>query len=487
MTWGDNLGLANLRNYVDGAFVPPAGDLYLENSEPATGVPICRVPLSDSTDVAAAVAAARSSQPSWGALSPSERADWLDQIANSLENCKEEIAALESRDTGKPISLARNMDADRSVSNFRFFAGLLREREQEVFEMPDATNYVIHKPVGVGCLITPWNLPLYLLSWKVAPAIGMGNAVVCKPSELTPLTADLLMRVIDEVGLPRGVVNLVHGDGAGAGTPLVAHPDVDLVSFTGGTATGEKVAAAAAPAFKKLSLELGGKNSSIVFGDCDLENTVSGVVRAGFLNQGQVCLCGSRVLVQDSLYEEFKERFVDAVESMRIGDPGDEETELGALISPQHLQKVKSYVELAKEEGGTLLTGSEPCMPAGFEDGNWMAPTVIEGLGPDTRCSTEEIFGPVVTLHRFSDEDEAVAIANNTRYGLAGSIWTSDLERGRRVSEAIETGMVWVNSWLHRDLRVPFGGVKDSGVGREGGEWSLGFFSEAMNVCVKHD
>ena len=487
MTWGDNLGLANLRNYVDGAFVPPAGDLYLENSEPATGVPICRVPLSDSTDVAAAVAAARSSQPSWGALSPSERADWLDQIANSLENCKEEIAALESRDTGKPISLARNMDADRSVSNFRFFAGLLREREQEVFEMPDATNYVIHKPVGVGCLITPWNLPLYLLSWKIAPAIGMGNAVVCKPSELTPLTADLLMRVIDEVGLPRGVVNLVHGDGAGAGTPLVAHPDVDLVSFTGGTATGEKVAAAAAPAFKKLSLELGGKNSSIVFGDCDLENTVSGVVRAGFLNQGQVCLCGSRVLVQDSLYEEFKERFVDAVESMLIGDPGDEETELGALISPQHLQKVKSYVELAKEEGGTLLTGSEPCMPAGFEDGNWMAPTVIEGLGPDTRCSTEEIFGPVVTLHRFSDEDEAVAIANNTRYGLAGSIWTSDLERGRRVSEAIETGMVWVNSWLHRDLRVPFGGVKDSGVGREGGEWSLGFFSEAMNVCVKHD
>ena len=481
------MGLENLRNYVDGGFVPPDGDRYLENSEPATGVPICRVPLSDSTDVAAAVAAARSSQPSWGALSPSERADWLDQIANSLENCKEEIATLESRDTGKPISLARNMDADRSVSNFRFFAGLLREREQEIFEMPDATNYVIHKPVGVGCLITPWNLPLYLLSWKVAPAIGMGNTVVCKPSELTPLTADLLMRVIDEVGLPGGVVNLVHGDGAGAGTSLVAHPDVDLVSFTGGTATGEKVAATAAPAFKKLSLELGGKNSSIVFEDCDLEKTVSGVVRAGFLNQGQVCLCGSRVLIQDSLYEEFKERFVDAVESMRIGDPGDEETELGALISPQHLQKVKSFVELAKEEGGVLLTGGEPCLPAGFENGNWMAPTVIEGLGPDTRCSTEEIFGPVVTLHRFSDEDEAVAIANNTRYGLAGSIWTGDLERGRRVSEAIETGMVWVNSWLHRDLRVPFGGVKDSGVGREGGEWSLGFFSEAMNVCVKHD
>ena len=477
----------DLCNYIGGRFVTHSDDQWLDNTEPATGSHICRVPLSDSSDVDAAVAAARSAHLAWSALSHSERADWLDRIADALEARYEDVAALESRDTGKPISLARDVDAQRSVSNFRFFAGILREHEEEVFEMASATNYVVHKPVGVGALITPWNLPLYLLSWKVAPAIGMGNTVVCKPSELTPMTADLLMQVIDEVGLPAGVVNLVHGDGAGAGAPLVAHSDVDLVSFTGGTSTGEKVATSAAPAFKKLSLELGGKNASIIFADCDIESTVAGVVRAGFLNQGQICLCGSRVLVEDSIYDEFRDRFIDAVEAMRVGDPSDEATDLGALISRQHLEKVQSYVELAKQEGGNLLTGGAPCMPAEFEHGNWMAPTVIEGLSPDSRCSTEEIFGPVVTLHPFSSEDEAVAIANNTRYGLAGSVWTGDLEKGRRVSETIETGMVWVNTWLHRDLRVPFGGVKDSGVGREGGKWSLGFFSEAMNVCVKHD
>jgi len=477
----------DLRNYIGGQFLTHSGGQWMDNPEPATGSHICRIPLSDASDVDAAVDAARVAQPAWGALSHSERADWLDRIADGLEARYDEIAALESRDTGKPISLARTVDAHRSVSNFRFFAGILREHEGDVFEMASATNYVVNKPVGVGVLITPWNLPLYLLSWKVAPAIGMGNTVVCKPSELTPMTADLMMRVIDEVGLPAGVVNLIHGDGAGAGAPLVAHSDVDLVSFTGGTSTGEKVAASAAPAFKKLSLELGGKNASIVFADCDMASTVAGVVRAGFLNQGQVCLCGSRVLVEDSVYAEFRDRFVDAVEAMRIGDPSDESTDLGALISEDHLAKVQGYVELAKQEGGALLTGGTPCLPSGFEGGNWMAPTVIEGLSPDSRCSTEEIFGPVVTLHPFGSEDEAVAIANNTRYGLAGSVWTSDLDKGRRVSEAIDTGMVWVNTWLHRDLRVPFGGVKDSGVGREGGKWSLGFFSEAMNVCVKHD
>jgi len=477
----------DLHNYIGGQFLTHSGGQWMNNTEPATGSHICRIPLSDASDVDAAVDAARSAQPAWAALSHSERAGWLDRIADALEARYEDIAVLESRDTGKPISLARAVDAHRSVSNFRFFAGILREHEEEVFEMTSATNYVVNKPVGVGALITPWNLPLYLLSWKVAPAIGMGNTVVCKPSELTPLTADLMMRVIDEVGLPAGVVNLVHGEGAGAGAPLVSHSDVDLVSFTGGTSTGEKVAASAAPAFKKLSLELGGKNASIVFADCDMDSTVAGVVRAGFLNQGQVCLCGSRVLVEDSAYAEFRDRFVDAVEAMRIGDPSEESTDLGALISEEHLAKVQGYVELAKQEGGVLLTGGTPCLPSGFEGGNWMAPTVIEGLSPDSRCSTEEIFGPVVTLHPFGSEDEAVAIANNTRYGLAGSVWTSDLDKGRRVSEAIDTGMVWVNTWLHRDLRVPFGGVKDSGVGREGGKWSLGFFSEAMNVCVKHD
>ena len=424
----------DLHNYIGGQFLTHSGGQWMNNTEPATGSHICRIPLSDASDVDAAVDAARSAQPAWAALSHSERAGWLDRIADALEARYEDIAVLESRDTGKPISLARAVDAHRSVSNFRFFAGILREHEEEVFEMTSATNYVVNKPVGVGALITPWNLPLYLLSWKVAPAIGMGNTVVCKPSELTPLTADLMMRVIDEVGLPAGVVNLVHGEGAGAGAPLVSHSDVDLVSFTGGTSTGEKVAASAAPAFKKLSLELGGKNASIVFADCDMDSTVAGVVRAGFLNQGQVCLCGSRVLVEDSAYAEFRDRFVDAVEAMRIGDPSEESTDLGALISEEHLAKVQGYVELAKQEGGVLLTGGTPCLPSGFEGGNWMAPTVIEGLSPDSRCSTEEIFGPVVTLHPFGSEDEAVAIANNTRYGLAGSVWTSDLDKGRRVS-----------------------------------------------------
>ncbi len=474
-------------NYIAGEFVRQSSEDWMDVFEPATGKQFAKVPHSGPQEVDQAVAAARAAQPSWGALSHSVRADWLDRIADSLEAKYEDIAALESRDTGKPIVLARAVDAYRSVANFRFFADLVREQGVERFEMSDATNIVVSKPVGVAALITPWNLPLYLLSWKVAPAIGMGNTVICKPSELTPMTANLLMETIHEVGLPSGVVNLVHGDGISAGAPLTSHPDVDLVSFTGGTATGAKVAAAASPQFKKLSLELGGKNASIIFADCDLEKTVEGVTRAAFLNQGQVCLCGSRILIEDSIYDEFIERFVDSVESMKIGDPSHESTQLGALISAEHLQKVEGYVSIAREEGGEVLTGGSPCLPKEFENGNWMAPTVIGGLPVDSRCSTEEIFGPVVTIHRFETEQEAVDIANNTRYGLAGSVWTSDLEKGRRVAEGIHTGMVWVNTWLHRDLRVPFGGVKDSGVGREGGRWSLGFFSEPLNICLKQD
>tara|TARA_B100000131_G_scaffold43884_1_gene39483 strand:+ start:4118 stop:5572 length:1455 start_codon:yes stop_codon:yes gene_type:complete len=483
----DEEPLVSLRNYIGGRFVEHTGPDWMDVLEPATGLTYGRVPLSDSATIDAAVEAACNAQPEWGSLSADERADWLDKIADYLESSFEEIAALESRDTGKPISLARSLDANRSVTNFRFFSGMIREQKTEVFETDDSTNYVLNKPVGVGALITPWNLPLYLLSWKVAPAIGMGNTVVCKPSELTPMTADLLMRAVDGVGLPAGVVNLVHGDGIGAGAPLVAHPNVDLVSFTGGTSTGKKVASSAAPMFKKMSLELGGKNSSIVFADCDMDNTVSGVVRSGFLNQGQVCLCGSRVLVEESIYDEFERKFVEEVGALTVGDPSEESTQLGALISKEHLEKVRGYVDLALEEGGTVLTGGEPILPSELREGNWMAPTVISNLPPDSRCSTEEIFGPVVTLHRFETEEEALDIANCTRYGLAGSVWTSDLERGKRFSESIETGMVWINAWLHRDLRVPFGGVKDSGVGREGGKWSLGFFSEAVNICVKHD
>ena len=436
-----------LLNYIKGRFEEPKSAEWIDNLSPSTGEVIGSVPLSGDSDVKLAVGAAREALPEWSGMNPSDRAEWLDRIADCLEEKFEEIAYLESLDTGKPISLARSVDATRSVSNFRFFSKMIRDMEDETYEMEDATNIVTLRAVGVGALITPWNLPLYLLSWKVAPAIGMGNTVVCKPSELTPLTADLLMRVIDEVGLPSGVVNLVHGDG-NSGSMLTGSPGVDLVSFTGGTSTGAKVAQSASPQFKKLSLELGGKNASIVFSDCDLEETVKGVTRAAFLNQGQVCLCGSRILVEDSIYDRFMELFVESVESM---------------------------------------AGGKPCLPKELEGGNWMSPTVITGLETESRCSTEEVFGPFVTVHRFNSENEAIEIANNTRYGLAGSIWTSDLEKGKRVAENIHSGMVWVNTWLHRDLRVPFGGVKDSGVGREGGKWSLGFFSEPLNVCIRHN
>jgi len=476
----------NLRNYISGEFIEPETGEWLENFSPATGKIIALVPKSGQNDINMAVESAIQALPSWSALTNVDRANWLDKIADKLETKYEEIAELESKDTGKPISLAREVDAYRSVKNFRFFANMIRNLNEESYEMEDATNRVIYKPVGVGALITPWNLPLYLLSWKVAPAIGMGNTVVCKPSEMTPLTADLLMKTIDEIGLPKGVVNLVHGDGMGAGSPLVSHENVSLVSFTGGTSTGSIVAKSAASSFKKLSLELGGKNASIIFDDCNLENTVKGVVRSGFLNQGQVCLCGSRILVQEKIYDEFVKKFVSEVQNMKIGDPSDENTKLGALISPEHLSKVEEYIEIAKDEGGTVLTGGYPNLPKEFKNGNWISPTVIADLDVNSRCSTEEIFGPVVTIHKFSNEKEAIEIANNTRYGLAGSIWTNDLEKANRVAESIHTGMIWINTWLHRDLRVPFGGVKDSGVGREGGKWSLSFFSEAMNICTKY-
>ena len=482
--WRDRL---KLQNYISGLFIEPDSREWMDDYSPATGEIIGQVPKSQKSDVDRAVKAAKDALPYWSSLTNIQRADWLDKIADNLESKYEDIAHLESKDTGKPISLAREVDAYRSVKNFRFFGEMIRNLEEESFEMKDANNRVIYKPVGVGALITPWNLPLYLLSWKVAPAIGMGNTVICKPSELTPLTADLLMKSIDEVGLPKGVINLIHGDGMGAGAPLVSHEDVDLVSFTGGTSTGANVAQSAAVSFKKLSLELGGKNASIIFDDCDLEKTVPGVVRSGFLNQGQVCLCGSRILVQENVYDKFVDRFVNEVENMKIGDPSNEDTKLGALISPEHLSKVEEYIQIAKDEGGTILTGGYPCLPKEFENGNWIAPTVIADLDVSSRCSIEEIFGPVVTIHKFVNEEEAIKIANNTRYGLAGSIWTTDLEKGNRVAESIHTGMIWINTWLHRDLRVPFGGVKDSGVGREGGRWSLGFFSETMNICTKYD
>ena len=473
-----------VRNYVNGIFVDSKETI--EDINPATSEVIATIPRSNLNDVNEAVLAADKARDNWSSLSLAERRKWLEKIANALEARSEEIAKLESLDTGKPIKIARAVDASRSVANFRFFAEFSKDFHEQKFLMEDATNHVIFKPVGIAGLITPWNLPLYLLSWKIAPAIVMGNTVVAKPSELTPLTANLLAEVFDEVGLPAGVVNIVHGFGHETGQAIVSHPLVNLISFTGGTITGKKVAETAAPMFKKLSLELGGKNATIVLDDVNLDSAIPEIARSGFLNQGQVCLCGSRILVSDKIWDDFLEKFIEHVSNMKVGNPSSDDSDLGALVSLSHRDKVESYIHLAEREGGEILYGGKrPSLESPFDEGSFLEPTIVSNLDYQSRTATEEIFGPVVTLHKFEKDEDAVEMANCTEYGLAGSVWTSDSARGRSLAEKIETGMVWINTWLHRDLRVPFGGVKNSGVGTEGGRWSLSFFSQPVNICVK--
>ena len=480
----------NALNFINGVFVDAIDGETLTNLNPATGQTIGTIARSKDSDVEEAVKAAASAQEAWSSLDMLERAMWLDRLADGLEARKEELADRESRDTGKPLALARRVDAQRSIDNFRFFADFARTQEPEVFEMRDATNFVHRNPVGTVGLITPWNLPLYLLSWKVAPALLMGNTVVAKPSELTPLTANLMCEVASEIGLPTGVLNVVHGYGPEVGQAILDHPSIRAISFTGGTATGRHVAASAAPMFKKLSLELGGKNATIILDDADLDVAVNGALRAGFTNGGQVCLCGSRILVHASIAEKFTSKFIQLVDEMICGSPEDESTQIGALISQEHMEKVESYIRLGIEEGGNVLSGGTREMTGQVgpsPEGAFLRPTVIDGLLHTSRTATEEIFGPVVTIHRFESDEEAIEIANSTEYGLAGSIWSNDTDRAHKIAQKIQTGIVWVNTWLHRDLRTPFGGVKNSGLGREGGAWSLGFFSEPLNVCIKHD
>ncbi|CAM3847122.1 aldehyde dehydrogenase [Corallococcus sp. ZKHCc1 1396] len=474
-------------NYIGGQLVPAAGGQWLDKPEPATGALYARVPDSREEDVRSAVEAAGRAFPAWSALPATERSRMLRRIAGLIHERLDAFARAESIDTGKPLSVARTVDIPRSVLNFEFFADAATQFSSEAHAMDGvALNYTLRSPLGVVGCISPWNLPLYLLTWKIAPALAIGNCVVAKPSEVTPMTAFLLSQVCRDAGLPPGVLNLVHGLGPNVGGPLTRHPDVSAISFTGSTRTGAEIARVAAPAFKKLSLEMGGKNPNVIFADCDFDEALATTLRSSFANQGQICLCGPRIFVQRPLYARFKEALVARTQALKVGDPLVEGTDQGALVSREHFEKVLGYVDLAKQEGGHVLTGGRRAkVPGRCENGWFVEPTLVEGLSSACRTNQEEIFGPVATLMPFDDEEEVLSWANSTRYGLAGSVWTKDLTRAHRFASRLHSGIVWVNTWMLRDLRTPFGGVKDSGVGREGGWDALRFFTEPKNVCIK--
>jgi aminomuconate-semialdehyde/2-hydroxymuconate-6-semialdehyde dehydrogenase len=476
-----------IHNYINGALVKPATGAYIANIEPATGKVYAYIPDSDETDIALAVEAAERAFPQWWAIGEENRSTIMLKVAELIERDQEKLAKAESVDTGKPVALARRMDIPRAASNFRFFAtAILHTSTETHYTEGVALNYTIRQPLGVVGCISPWNLPLYLFTWKIAPALAAGNCVVAKPSEVTPLTAYLLSEICIEAGMPAGVLNIVHGFGKRAGQAIVEHPKTKAISFTGGTETGRAIARTAAPMFKKLSLELGGKNPNIVFADCDFEDAVKTSIRAGFTNQGQICLCGSRILIERSIYDRFKSAFVEEVKAMKMGDPNDEATTMGAIVSQAHMEKILGYIEDARKQGGTILTGGEQVKVDGrCADGYFISPTVIEGLDAYCNINREEIFGPVVTLIPFDTEAEALEYANATDYGLSATIWTSNLTRAHRMAQQVHSGIVWINCWLVRDLRTPFGGVKNSGIGREGGWEALNFFTEAKNICIK--
>jgi len=474
-------------NYIDGRLEAPRSGCYIDNIEPATGQVYSLIPDSDAADLEQAMTAANRAFPEWSALSAEERARLLLGIADRIEAETESLARAESIDTGKPISLARQVDIPRAAANMRFFAHAITQFASEAHSMgPLAINYTLRQALGVVACISPWNLPLYLLTWKIAPALASGNCVIAKPSEVTPMTAYLLARICIDLGLPRGVLNILHGAGPRIGRALVAHPRIKAISFTGGSRTGAEIARTAAPQFKKLSLELGGKNPTLVFADCEWDATLATTVRAAFFNQGQACLCGSRIFVERPIYERFRSDFLARAEALEPGDPLDEETQQGALVSELHLHKVLSAIELGRQEGGTILTGGHRVtVPGRCAEGYFVKPTVFEDLPFDCRTNQEEIFGPVATLIPFESEAQALEYANSTEYGLAATVWSRDVQRCHRVAQQLETGVVWINTWLVRDLRTPFGGIKHSGVGREGGVEALRFFTETKNVCIK--
>jgi aminomuconate-semialdehyde/2-hydroxymuconate-6-semialdehyde dehydrogenase len=476
-----------IKNYIAGELKDPVSKKYIDSYNPAEGKVYSQVPDSNQADVQLAVEAAKNAFPEWSALPVEKRSTILQRIADLIDRDLDKLALAESVDQGKPVKLAKVVDIPRASANMRFFAtGAIHFASEAHITDVEAINYTARTPIGVVGCISPWNLPLYLFTWKIAPALAAGCTVVAKPSELTPMTAFLFSQLCIEAGLPKGVLNIVHGLGPKAGQAIIEHPEITAISFTGGTVTGKKIAATAAPMFKKLSLELGGKNPNIIFADCDFEKAISTSIQSSFSNQGEICLCGSRIFVERALYPKFVDEFVKRTQALTVGDPLSETTKVGALVSEAHMKKVLSYIELAKQEGGKILTGGNQVNVSGrCKDGYFVQPTVIAGLTHTCRTNQEEIFGPVVTIMPFDSEEEVLNYANSTTYGLSATLWTENLKRAHRVSAQIKSGIIWVNCWLFRDLRTPFGGMKQSGVGREGGWDALRFFTEAKNICIK--
>jgi len=477
-----------IQNFINGKFENPISNNWIDNYCPANGEVYGQTPNSSKDDVEKAYQSASAAFSSWSKTTLEARSRILIKISELLEANLDRFAEAESKDNGKPINLAKAIDIPRAASNFRFFGNAITQFASESHESTgqSAINYTLRQPIGVVGCISPWNLPLYLFTWKIAPAIAAGNCVVAKPSEVTPITAFLLGELINKAGLPHGVLNIVHGIGNTTGQAIVEHPNIKAISFTGGTQTGAHIAKIAAPMFKKLSLELGGKNPNIIFADCDYDDMLETTVRSSFSNQGQICLCGSRIFVEDAIYDKFKTDFVKRVKHLKLGHPSEPNTDIGALVSKSHLERVLHYVDIAKKEGGKILCGGNKVIIEGFKNGYYMQPTVIEVSNNECQINQEEIFGPVVTLMPFKTEKEVLEMANNVKYGLSSTLWTNDLKRTMRMSSVLQSGIVWVNTWMLRDLRTPFGGTKASGIGREGGFEALRFFTKPKNVCIKY-
>jgi len=478
-----------IKNYINGEYVNPLSNNWIENYNPSKGEVYGQLPDSNYQDVEIAYKAAENAFLSWSETTLDERSKILSKIAKGIIEKLPELALAESKDNGKPVDLAKSIDIPRASANFQFFANAITQFASEAHESVghNAINFSLRQPIGVVGCISPWNLPLYLFTWKIAPAIAAGNCVVAKPSEITPMTAYLLGEILTDAGLPKGVLNIIHGYGTTAGQAIVEHPNIKAISFTGGTKTGAHIAKVAAPMFKKLSLELGGKNPAIIFSDCDYDEMLQTTVKSSFANQGQICLCGSRIFVEASLYKKFKKDFIKAVSKLKVGSPFNNDTDIGALVSKTHLDKVKSYIDNAAQYGGKVIFGGNSVTVEDSEEGYYLQPTIIEVDDNSCILNQEEIFGPVVTIMPFKDENEVLVMANDVSYGLSATLWTNDLKRTMRVSKQLDAGIIWVNTWLLRDLRTPFGGMKNSGVGREGGFEALRFFTEPKNICIKYN